>query len=186
MNDQAARPFAEQMGVCSALVDLLIDKGIVSRQEFFERFQRAGRGSGPAERVLAPPYRLDGETVLLVEGNPAMAGDLQAALEDAGAEVLVARDAGEALARMAQFDFSAAVLDWRPDTREHRAAARWLREDGVTVLFRAANAPGGATAACGQPMLPKPVPAEDVVRALAQLTGSARVDRTLSAVRDGP
>ncbi len=57
---------------------------------------------------------LDGHTVLVVEEQPLIALDLQRALEGAGAEVVVARNAAEALGRMGQFDFTAGVIDWRP------------------------------------------------------------------------
>lgn len=172
MNDQAVKPLADQMSVCAALVDLLIDKGLVSEREFFERFERA-RAAG--RRWSAAPHRLDGHALLLVEAHADLAHELQTALEDAGAEVLVARSAGEALARMAEFEFSAAVLDWRPATREHRTATRWLQEDGIPVLFHAAHPSEEAIAECGGPMLAKPAPAEEIVRALARLTGSGGV-----------
>jgi hypothetical protein len=86
----------------------------------------------------------------------------------------VARNAGEALARLAEFEFSAAVLDWRPETREHRTATRWLKEDGIPVLFHAADPSEDAIAECGGPMLARPASTEAIVSALARLTGSAR------------
>jgi CheY-like chemotaxis protein len=168
MNDQALRPLADQMSVCAALVDLLIDKGLVSEQEFFERFQRA-RAAG---RRSAAPHWLDGQAVLLVEGHADFAHKLQAALEEAGAEVLVARNAGEALARLAEFEFTAAVLDWRPETREHRTATRWLKEDGIPVLFLAVDPSEEDIAECGGPMLARPSSAEEIASALARLVGS--------------
>lgn len=167
MNDQAAKLFAGQMSVCAVLVDMLIDKGIITHDEFFDRFQQT--------RALA------GQTVLVVEEDPPMARELLAVLENAGAEVLVARNAAEALSRIAQFDFSAAVLDWRPERREHRAATRWLREDGVRILFYAEHPPEDAMAACGDPILVKPAPPDEIVRALAQLTGAVSVERTVGA-----
>jgi CheY-like chemotaxis protein len=170
MNDQAFRPLADQTSVCAALVDLLIDRGLVSQQEFFERFERA-RAAG---RRSTAPHGLDGHAVLLVEGQADLAHALQTALEEAGAEVLVARNAGEALARLAEFEFSAAVLDWRPETREHRTATRWLKEDGIPVLFHAADPSEDAIAECGGPMLARPASPEAIVSALARLTGSAR------------
>jgi CheY-like chemotaxis protein len=169
MNDQALRPLADHTSVCTALVDLLIDKGVVSEREFFERFERA-RAAG---RRAVAPNRLDGQNVLLVEPQAGLAQELQTTLEDAGAEVLVARNAGEALARLTEFEFTAAVLDWRPETREHRTAARWLQEDGIPVLFHAADPSEDAIAECGGPMLVRPAPAEEMVRALARLTGSS-------------
>jgi CheY-like chemotaxis protein len=43
---------------------------------------------------------LTGQTILLVEEQPIVALDLKTALEDAGAKVVTARDAAEALARL--------------------------------------------------------------------------------------
>ena len=60
---------------------------------------------------------LAGQTILVVEGEPLVALDLRAALEQAGAEVVEARNAAQALARIGEFNFTAAVVDWRPETR---------------------------------------------------------------------
>jgi CheY-like chemotaxis protein len=48
---------------------------------------------------------LAGQTILVVEQQPLIALDLQTALEQAGAEVMVARNATEALARISEFEF---------------------------------------------------------------------------------
>jgi CheY-like chemotaxis protein len=202
MNDQAARMRSGQMDVCAVLVDLLIEKGIVSRRELFDRVRQArdatGRWTGGfgAARALADIMaclepveeggpealeRLDGQTVLVVEEDPSVAERLMTVLETAGAEVLAARGAAEALSRLAQFDFSAAVLDWRPEQSEHRAVTRWLREDGVRILFHAADPPEDPIAACGDPILVKPAPAGEIVRALAQHAGSSGVGRAMGA-----
>jgi CheY-like chemotaxis protein len=190
------------MGVCAVLVDVLIEKGIVTEAELFERLRKAEAGAGRwsggfvAARALADIVagldpartpgpgaveRLDGETVLVVEEDAATAERLMAILETAGAEVLVTRDAAEALARVAQFDFSVAVLDWRPEKSEHRALTRWLREDGVRILFHAAHAPEDVVAACGDPILVRPVPAAEMVSALARLTGPVDIERARGA-----
>ena len=197
MNDHAARMSAGRMGVCAVLADVLIDKGIVTQRELFDRLRRAqaaasrrsgGFGAGRAladimaylepaeERSPAGPERLDGETVLVLEEDPSLAERLMAILEGAGAEVLVARGAAEALSRVAQFDFSAAVLDWRPERSEHRALTRWLREDGVRILFHAASPPEDVVSARGAPILVKPAAAAEIVRALARLTGPVGID----------
>jgi CheY-like chemotaxis protein len=196
MNEQAARLSDGQIRVCAVLVDLLIDKGIVTQGEFFDRLRQAqataGRWSGghgaahaladimaDAEGSSASLDRLDGQTVLVVEEDAAMAHRLLTILEGAGAEALVARDATEALSRVAQFDFSAAVLDWRPERSAHRALTRWLREDGVRILFFAAQAPEDAIAACGDPILVKPASAGEIVGALARLTGPVDLQRAV-------
>jgi DNA-binding response OmpR family regulator len=107
-----------------------------------------------------------------VESDTGRAEALQAALERAGAEVLIARTAVEALPRIAQFEFSAAVVEWRPDTREHRALVRWLREDGVRLLYRADALPEAKAAAAGSPVLTKSAPLHEVVAALARITAA--------------
>jgi CheY-like chemotaxis protein len=201
MNEQALRLSDGQMRVCAVLADLLIDKGIVTQGELFDRLRQAqasaGRrsgGQGDADRALADIMahfeperrpvaleRLDGQTVLVVEEEPAVADRLLTILERAGAEALVARDAAEALARVAQFDFSAAVLDWRPEKSEHRALTRWLRADGVRILFCAAHAPEDVIAACGDPILVKPAFAGEIVGALARLAGPVDLERAVGA-----
>src|SRR5262245_48826032 len=115
MNDQAARIFAAHAGVCAVLVDVLIDKGIISQGEVCDRMQRAQSAVGhwaggrAAARELADLVAylkpeepsmplldraaLVGETVLVVESDTAAAAALQVALEHAGAEVLIARTA---------------------------------------------------------------------------------------------
>jgi CheY-like chemotaxis protein len=187
-----------QMDVCAVLADVLIEKGIVTQGELLDRLRQAqagGRGLGaarvlagivahlePEERSAAASQRLDGETVLVVEEDPAMAERMLAILERAGAEAMLARGAEEALARLAQFDFSAAVLDWRPERNEHRAVTRWLRGDGVRILFHAAHPPEDVVSACGDPILVKPAPATEIVGALARLTGTGGgIERTVGA-----
>jgi CheY-like chemotaxis protein len=195
MNDQAARLLAGHTGVCAVLVDMLIDKGIVSQSELLDRFQRAqstaGHWSesrvaareladivaylrpGESDAPLLDRTALIGETVLVVESNIGRAEALQAALERAGAEVLIARTAVEALPRIAQFEFSAAVVEWRPDTREHRTLVHWLREDGVRLLYRAEALPDAGATAAGSPVLPKSAPLHEVVAALARIAAAA-------------
>jgi CheY-like chemotaxis protein len=195
MNDQAAGLLAGHAGVCTVLVDMLIDKGIVSQSELLDRFRRAQCTAGQwsesrvAARELADIVAhlkpaeagapaldgtaLIGETVLVVEGDTRRAEALQAALERAGAEVLIARTAVEALPRIAQFEFSAAVVEWRPDRREHRTLVHWLREDGVHLLCRADALPDARATAAGAPVLPKSAPLHEVVAALARIAAAA-------------
>jgi hypothetical protein len=114
MSNQAAKLFAGQMGVCAVIVNVLIDKGIITQREIRKRFEQARIAAcqcseGPiishalAEivkylepedevqgRVVADRPRLDGEVILVVEEQPVVAGKLQTVLEEAGAEVLLA------------------------------------------------------------------------------------------------
>ena len=194
MEDQPGKLFAGHVGVCAILVNVLIDKGIISRSEFLDRLRQAHAtsqgASGPlgadalaqmvdylepaigvAAAAAADRPALDGQTVLVVEEQAAIARDLQVALEKAGAEVLLARDASAALPCIERFDFSAAVLDWRPDSSDHRTVVRWLKEEGARLLFYAAQPPEDVATARGAPIFLKPARPEEIVKALALLVG---------------
>ena len=114
---------------------------------------------------------LAGQTILVVEEQPLIALDLQRALEGAGAEVVVARNAAEALPRIGQFDFTAGVIDWRPASEDHRVVARALKERKVRFLFYATNPPEDVTTVRGAPTFLKPAHPQEIVKALALLTG---------------
>jgi DNA-binding response OmpR family regulator len=116
---------------------------------------------------------LAGQRILVVEEQPLIALDLQRALEGAGAEVVVARNAAEALGRMGQFDFTAGVIDWRPASEDHRVVARALKQRKVRFLFYATNPPEDVTTVRGAPIFLKPAHPEEIVKALALLTGAA-------------
>ncbi len=117
---------------------------------------------------------LEGQRILVVEEQPLVALDLKLALEQAGAEVVVAGNAAEALGRVSQFDFTAGVVDWRPQSDDHRVVARALKQRKVLFLFYATNPPEDVTTVRGAPVFLKPSRPEDIVQALALLTGAAR------------
>ena len=117
---------------------------------------------------------LTGQTILVVEGEPLIALDLQTALEQAGAEVMVARNATEALARIGKFDFAAAVVDWRPGSEDHRVVARTLKQEQVRFLFYATHPPEDVTTVRGAPIFLKPGRPEEIVQALALLFGGSK------------
>ena len=117
---------------------------------------------------------LAGQTILVVEEQPLVALDLQAALEQAGAEVMVARNATEALARISEFDFAAAVVDWRPGSDDHRVVARALKQKQVRFLFYATHPPEDVTTVRGAPIFLKPGRPEEIVQALALLVGGSK------------
>jgi hypothetical protein len=189
MNDQTARQFSGSADACSALIDVLIDKGVITADEVLARFRSGPHGhraSGSADGTpglveyvvsgsgAAGPQAthrdreaLLGETVLVVSDAGA-ADELRDVLESAGAEVLVARNAVEAMARIAQFDFSSAVIEWRAVSRQHRALVRWLREDGVRILSVSAEPDGTATPP-GLPTVPSTARPQDIAAALARL-----------------
>jgi CheY-like chemotaxis protein len=117
---------------------------------------------------------LEGQRILVVEEQPLVALDLKLAFEQAGAEVVVAGNAAEALGRVSQFDFTAGVVDWRPQSDDHRVVARALKQRKVRFLFYATNPPEDVTTVRGAPVFLKPSRPADIVQALALLTGAAR------------
>ena len=117
---------------------------------------------------------LEGQRILVVEEQPVVALDLKMALEQAGAEVVVAGNATEALGRVSQFDFTAGVIDWRPQSDDHRLVARALKQRKVRFLFYATNPPDDVTTIRGAPVFLKPSRPENIVQALALLTGAVR------------
>jgi DNA-binding response OmpR family regulator len=90
-------------------------------------------------------------------------------LERAGAEVLVARDAAEALVRLDQFDFSSAILDWTPEAKEHPTIIRRLKEEGVRFFFYATHPPEDVGTERGAPIIAKSATPEDLVKAVTLL-----------------
>jgi DNA-binding response OmpR family regulator len=117
---------------------------------------------------------LVGQTILVAEGEPLVALDLRTALEQAGAEVVEARNAAQALARIGEFDFTAAVVDWRPDSEDHRVVARALKDKQVRFLFYATHPPEDVTTVRGAPIFLKPGRPEEIVKALALLVGASK------------
>jgi DNA-binding response OmpR family regulator len=115
---------------------------------------------------------LAGRTILVVEEQPLIALDLQTALEQAGAKVCVARDGTEALACISECDFAAGVIDWCPESDDHRAIARALKQEGVRFLFYATHPPEDVSTVRGAPVFLKPERPEKIVAALALLVGA--------------
>jgi ActR/RegA family two-component response regulator len=74
---------------------------------------------------------LSGHLILIVEEQPMLAINLQVALEQAGAELIVTHGPQEASARVHQFTFSAAIVD-----PTQRALVRQLQQQGVFVVSR--------------------------------------------------
>ena len=77
---------------------------------------------------------LSGQIILIVEDQPMLALNLQVALEEAGAETIVARGPRDALARVRQFAFSAAIID-----PGQRALARELEQLGLLIVRKPAS-----------------------------------------------
>ena len=89
---------------------------------------------------------LKGQAIFLAEVQPDTARNLQSALERFGAEVVPPQRAMEAIERREEFDFSLAILDWSPDSSEHSAVARRLKEEGARFLFCPKQPPEEVTA----------------------------------------
>ena len=125
---------------------------------------------------------LAGVAILIVEDEPLIALDLQATLQAAGASVTCCK-ADDAVARVGQQKFSAAVLDARPGSSEHRPIARRLRDDGVPFLFYSTQAPEDVTTIRGAPVVLKPGRPQEIVGAVALLLGrnAASVSEELPA-----
>lgn len=111
---------------------------------------------------------LVGRVVLVVEDEPLIALDLQTVLREAGATVICVstRDAAQAAE---QPDISAAVLDARPGSSEHRPIARRLKRRGIPFLFYATHEPEDVTTVRGSPIVLKPSRPEEIVAAVVKL-----------------
>jgi DNA-binding response OmpR family regulator len=113
---------------------------------------------------------LNGATILIVEDEPLIALDLKATLEAAGASVTCCR-ADDAVRMVGAQTFSAAVLDARPGSSEHRPIARQLRDSRVPFLFYSTQAPEDVTTERGAPVVLKPGRPQEIVAAVGLLLG---------------
>jgi hypothetical protein len=78
---------------------------------------------------------------------------------------------GDAVRLAGQKPFSAAVLDARPGSGQHRPIARHLRQQGVPFLFYSTQAPEDVTTVRGAPVVLKPERPQEIVGAVALLLG---------------
>ena len=113
---------------------------------------------------------LAGAAILIVEDEPLIALHLQSTLEMAGAEVVCTR-AGDAAQVAQSRTFTAAVLDARPGSSEHRPVARLLRQGGVPFLFYSTQPPEDVTTVRGAPVILKPERPQELIAAVAMLIG---------------
>jgi DNA-binding response OmpR family regulator len=111
---------------------------------------------------------LAGRLILVVEDEPLIAMDVQAALEGAGASVICCNSTDGAQ-RAEQPGLSAAILDTRPNSGDHRPIARRLRDRGVPFLFYSTHAPEDVTTVRGAPVLLKPERPTEIVASVALL-----------------
>jgi PAS domain S-box-containing protein len=133
---------------------------------------------GPTPRVEAPrPGKrgrpdLKGLRVLIVEDAALLAMELDAALSDAGAEVVGPAYALEEALKLVEQPLDAAVLDANLNGHQVTPAAERLRARGVPFVFatgygEAGGAPGGFDA----PIIRKPYDVAVVAEAVARLVG---------------
>jgi DNA-binding response OmpR family regulator len=111
---------------------------------------------------------LAGASILVVEDEPLIALDLKSTLEAAGATVSCC-NVHDAVRLASRTAFSAAVLDARPGSSEHRPIARQLRQQGVPFLFYSTQAPEDVTTVRGAPVVLKPERPQEIVGAVALL-----------------
>ena len=113
---------------------------------------------------------LTGHTILVVEEEPLIALDLRAALEEAGAVVTTTREADDTLEKIRSIKFSAAVVDWRPHSDNHRRIARALKRADVPFLFHATQPLEDVTTMRGVAIFMKPARPAHIVKALTLLS----------------
>ncbi len=109
-----------------------------------------------------------GRLILVIEDEPAVAVELEAALRRADADVVVTDCARGAILVERPF-LSAAVLDCGLAPRERRAIVRRLRERRLPFVIFGTQPPDTVTSGDGAPFILKPAPSDDVVRALTFL-----------------
>jgi len=118
-----------------------------------------------------------GRVILVVEDEPLIALDLKTTLEAAGAKV-ICTNAREASHIAARSHLSAAVLDARPGSGDHRPIARWLKRRGLPFLFYSTHPPEDVTTVRGAPIVLKPERPEEIVAAVALLLRSGCAEST--------
>jgi hypothetical protein len=187
MSEQAAKLFAGQMGICAVLINILIDKGIITAGEMQDRFEQAREaasrcsGGTAVAHALAEivaylePRRarsekggegpLEGALVLVLAHDTPPARHLQRALEDAGAEVLRAYSRAEATLRIEQFDLAAAALEWR-FVKSQRSLARRLNRRSVPFLVFGGAIEEGSRVV---PVFAASTPPDELVEAVVRL-----------------
>ena len=106
--------------------------------------------------------------VLVVEDETLIALELRAALEAAGATVVV-KTVKSAAQAIEQQGFSAAILDLRPGASDHRPIARRLKRRGIPFMFYSTHLPEDVTTVRGAPVVLKPENPDGVVRAVVLL-----------------
>jgi CheY-like chemotaxis protein len=127
------------------------------------------------EFAQPPPgheHRLRGQQILVVEDEPIIAMELQASLEDDGAEVIgPACTLAAALDLATRAQFSAAILDITLGQETVAPVARLLRQRGIPFLFYSGQTKSDPVRRewPDTPALPKPTPPQRIAQAVAAL-----------------
>jgi DNA-binding response OmpR family regulator len=112
---------------------------------------------------------LKGRTILVVEDEPLIALDLTAALEDAGARVVQAASAPDAISLVEKGGLSAAVVDFWLGSETGRTVARRLRETDVPFLFYSGRTMDDFTTGRSAPVVSKPAGGKEIIAMLLLL-----------------
>ena len=115
-----------------------------------------------------------GRVILVVEDEPLIALDVRTVLEAAGAMVVHATARHAAQAADNQQSLSAAILDLRPGSSDHRPIARRLKDRGIPFLFYSTHPPEDVTTVRGAPVVLKPGRPDEIVMAVALLLRAGR------------
>lgn len=86
------------------------------------------------------PRTLDGRSILIIEDEPLIAFELEAAFSTAGASVVSASDTREALRLISESNISAAVVDIILGTEDCSAVCERLAEAGIPFIFYTGDA----------------------------------------------
>jgi len=119
---------------------------------------------------LAGRRPLSGCDILIVEDEPLIALDLHAALYAAGAGIIAATDAKEALRLISRNEISAAIIDVKLGDRDSLDVCQALFHRRVPFLFHTGHADADLVKAWPEvPMLVKPAWAHEIVACIADL-----------------
>jgi hypothetical protein len=121
------------------------------------------------------PSRLRNQTILFVYGEiDHFVVELHQALDQAGADAVIARTPRDATTALARFDFDGALVNFLQGTDEHQELLRAL--GGVPTLLLCSPLTSLAAFATF-PILARPVAVDAVLTALARLVRPARCSR---------
>ena len=119
---------------------------------------------------LAGHRPLLGCSILIVEDEPLIALDLHAALFEAGAGIIAATDAKEALRLISRNEISAAVIDVKLGDRDSLDVCQALFHRRVPFLFHTGHAQADLVKAWPEvPVLVKPAWAHEIVTCITDL-----------------